>query len=278
MEPNPEKPKKPGRKPEDGCATCECGCSPEHGEQAQTTEPDRHQNAANKQRCGMCEHKASMKGDWICTISPASGPCYEFDCGSFSKKPRKIRPFQVKPPRLTIPTGVRFLYLGRARQGERHQGVMTVAYSVCKMAHLIEIGFSFCSPVDSWVKAKGQKLAVERLLKMPITAPYLYEPRRLVLHIAQALMERRIDELSHMVTIDGKVMSVPFWEKIVPGWSRTLAQRLKVRTHVCLMPQKFRKLRLSRKGLDEVRASLSESIMARMMHDILNLGGKNGLD
>ena len=249
MEDQPGKPKKPERKPERApsyCPACglpQCACGPKqlmecdidnqaiHGPDNLPPEMvvDRHENAAGKRACGTCNWKA--KDEWLCTRPDGLRHCPAFDgaCCAWEKKPRQPRPTQAKPPRLAIPAGVRFIYLGRPRQGERHQGVMTVAYSVCKMPHLIEIGFSFCSPLDSWVKAKGQKLAVERLLKMPITAPYLYEPRRLVFHITQALVEQRFQELSKIVTVDGSEFFAPYWASKVPGWSKDFAQRLKTR-------------------------------------------------
>ena len=269
----PEKPKKPERKPED----------------------------ESKKMCGTCKWKYGE--EWSCQFDPDL-PCpapmmdnsktgkFAF-CRGYEPKPRKPRPTQAKPERVVIPAGIRFLYFGRAKQGERHQGVMTVAYSVCQNPDLIEIGFSFCSPADSWVKDRGRELAVERLLKMPITARYLYEPRRSVFHIVQALMERKFQELSKIVTVDGSEFFAPYWASKVPCWSKDLARRLNERKVSGISRLKLFERRVfsappKKKGLSErllekydprvierARAPFTTAAaVARIKQDLENLEGK----
>ena len=246
----PEKPKKPERKPEE-----------------ENIPDPRYDNAFNKQRCGMCVHKSRLKGDWTCTLNPYQGVGYLFDCDSFFKKPHKPHPSQLRSEKLTIPAGVRFIYFGRPGPG-----VMTVAYSIHEKSQTIEMGYSFCSPMDNWIKAKGQDIALRRLNQRAVVANYLYEPRRLVVQIAQAMMERRFKNLGDVLfTFPGDLKTT------VPGWSRDLARRLKVRTWECLVPKV--NWPITKKVEDEIlsfvfrRRPTADHIMARMVQDILNLGG-----
>ena len=231
----------------------------------------RHQNAAGKKMCGMCEfrNRAVAAGNiWRCLKGlECPWPEPENPCINYFHRTQKIKPPKKgELPRLTIPPGTRFIYFGRPGPG-----VMTVAYSICEKVHLVEIGFSFCSPKDPWVKSFGQQLAIDRLLKIPITAPYLYEPKRLVLQISQALMERRISEISEMATIDGLKMSVSVWEQRVPGWSKDLAQRLKVQTWTCLMPRNTKVNRLRDMFVMLGPGLTAATILARMKRDLENL-------
>ena len=230
--------------------------------------PDpRYNHATNKRRCGMCGHKHAAKNMWLCTLDPTNAKdCYLLDCGSFLKKPAVIKPSQPKA-RLTIPAGVRFIYFGRPGPG-----VMTVAYSIHEKSQTIEMGYSFCSPMDNWIKAKGQDIALRRLNQRAVVANYLYEPRRLVVQIAQAMMERRFKNLGDVLfTFPGDLKTT------VPGWSRDLARRLKVRTWECLVPKV--NWPITKKVEDEIlsfvfrRRPTADHIMARMVQDILNLGG-----
>ena len=248
MESKPEKPKKPERKPDEG-----------------------------KKTCGMCGYKIARQGgekEWYCTHPdaftcpvPQSATGQHICCPGFSAKPRKPRPTQLKPARLTIPAGVRFIYFGRPGPG-----VMTVAYSIHEKSQTIEMGYSFCSPMDNWIKAKGQDIALRRLNQRAVVANYLYEPRRLVVQIAQAMMERRFKNLGDVLfTFPGDLKTT------VPGWSRDLARRLKVRTWECLVPKV--NWPITKKVEDEIlsfvfrRRPTADHIMARMVQDILNLGG-----
>lgn len=207
----------------------------------------RHQNAVGKKQCGMCTNRStamvSGKQAWKCTISmggpdrkhPESLPCPALivGCNAFTAKPIKPLPVQTKPPRVDIPAGVRFIYFGRPRQDERHQGVMTVAYSLDLRNHVVQIGFSLCSLKDQWVKAKGQEIAIHRLLSFPITARYLYEPRRLVVHIAQALLEHRKGEIRSIST----GCSNNWLSMQIPSWTLDLARRLKMHAYTGLTPR-----------------------------------------
>lgn len=142
---------------------------------------------------------------------------------------KKSKP-SPKPARLAIPEDVRFMYFG-APKGERkagqpeHQGVMTVAYRVSDKLKIVSIGYSFCSPKDRWVKSRGQSIALQRLENWTIVAHYLYEPRRLVMHIAQALMEHSWVGLVGVIGKSGlhnaKVMET------LPSWTHSLAKWLK---------------------------------------------------
>ena len=205
----------------------------------------RHQNAAGKKLCGLCGYESAKKGRWRCTqVIPKPTiekyeklfrypcPAPNGDCPGFEEKPRKTNPVQDKAPRIEIPAGVRFFHIGRPREGERHQGVMTVAYFIDLRNHVVQIGFSLCSPKDPWVKAKGQELAIHRLLSFPITVLYLYEPRRLVIQIAQALMEHRCKELRSIST-----GSLGWLSMQIPSWTLDLASSLKVPTYTCLTPR-----------------------------------------
>ena len=291
----PEKPKKPERKPEDGCATCECGCSPEHGEKAQYVNPlpdqtelvdeliskaameevgtdARHENAAGKKLCGMCAFRnraVSLGNIWRCLKGlECPWPEPENPCINYFHKIQKIKPpKRGELPRPIIPPGVRFIYFGRPGPG-----VMTVAYSIHEKSQTIEMGYSFCSPMDNWIKAKGQDIALRRLNQRAVVANYLYEPRRLVVQIAQAMMERRFKNLGDVLfTFPGDLKTT------VPGWSRDLARRLKVRTWECLVPKV--NWPITKKVEDEIlsfvfrRRPTADHIMARMVQDILNLGG-----
>jgi hypothetical protein len=187
--------------------------------------PEKKSVNEAKKMCGMCNFKA--RGKWLCLYSQ-SYACPVNDtgvvCVGFLPKPRKPRPSQARPSRLAIPAGVKFIYFGRPRQGDRHQGVMTVAYSVHEKSQTIEMGYSFCSPVDNWIKAKGQDIALRRLNQRAVVANYLYDPRRLVLQITQAMMERKFDSLGNVLfTYPGDI------EASVPSWSKDLARRLKAR-------------------------------------------------
>ena len=292
----PEKPKKPERKPEI-CASCgagniypgkvirttkdrkcqECGRDlpgpgnvPPEMVEPLTPYGERMENAAGKKMCGTCKWKYGE--EWSCQFDPDL-PCpapmmdnsktgkFVF-CRGYEPKPRKPRPTQAKPERVAIPAGIRFIYLGRPRQGERHQGVMTVAYSVAPKSHMVEIGFSFCSPSDAWIKNKGRELAIKRLRKSPITAHYLYEPKRLVVQIAQALMERRFKELSNVVTLDGRAVTPAFFST-APSWTLALARRLKPRKVSGISRLKFLKVPPD-----------VDLLLGKIVADILNLGGK----
>ena len=245
----PEKPKKPERKPEE-----------------ENIPDPRYDNAFNKQRCGMCVHKSGLKGDWTCTLNPYQGVGYLFDCDSFSEKPHKPHPSQLRSEKLTIPAGVRFIYFGRSRQGERHQGVMTVAYSVDEKNREVKIGFSFCSPKDPWVKAKGQSIALDQIVGLRLHAPYLYEPKREVVEIAQALMEHRWDWLKYYCARNwpgGLVI------KKVPCWSKALARRLKTRK-----VSGISRLKLFERRSFPFPIPTTDSILRAMVQDILTLGGK----
>ena len=302
----PEKPKKPERKPMVGPgnvppemveAPCECGCCPAHGEEAQgrpLSEKEyrhlavgdpfgehgapnaRHENAAGKKMCGTCGYKIARQGgkkEWYCTHpesflcpAPHSATGQHICCPGFTPKPRKPRPSQAKPERVVIPAGTRFIYLGRARQGERHQGVMTVAYSVDEKNREVKIGFSFCSPKDPWVKAKGQSIALDQIVGLRLHAPYLYEPKREVVEIAQALMEHRWDWLKYYCARNwpgGLVI------KKVPCWSKALARRLKTRK-----VSGISRLKLFERRSFPFPIPTTDSILRAMVQDILTLGGK----
>ena len=242
----PEKPKKPERKPED----------------------------ESKKMCGTCKWKYGE--EWSCQFDPDL-PCpapmmdnsktgkFAF-CRGYEPKPRKPRPTQAKPERVVIPAGTRFIYLGRARQGERHQGVMTVAYSVDEKNREVKIGFSFCSPKDPWVKAKGQSIALDQIVGLRLHAPYLYEPKREVVEIAQALMEHRWDWLKYYCARNwpgGLVI------KKVPCWSKALARRLKTRK-----VSGISRLKLFERRSFPFPIPTTDSILRAMVQDILTLGGK----
>ena len=225
---------------------------------------DRHENACGKAICGKCQFKVA--GAWRC-VDNFQCPTPQDVCSVFKENPPKSRPTQAKPERVTIPAGVRFIYFGRPGPG-----VMTVAYSIHEKSQTIEMGYSFCSPMDNWIKAKGQDIALRRLNQRAVVANYLYEPRRLVVQIAQAMMERRFKNLGDVLfTFPGDLKTT------VPGWSRDLARRLKVRTWECLVPKV--NWPITKKVEDEIlsfvfrRRPTADHIMARMVQDILNLGG-----
>ena len=182
-----------------------------------------HENATEKKRCGMCKFKLEGKNRWWCDVID-NFPCFgPGDCASFSLKPRKPRHTQVKPLPLAIPPGIHFLYFGRPRADNRHQGVMTVVWRINEERHQVEVGFSFCSPLDHWVKVKGKCIAIERLDAWPIQMSYLYQPQRLVAEIAQALMEHEFEILAQ----GSSAFPSSIVRRAVPGWTRGLAKRLK---------------------------------------------------
>jgi hypothetical protein len=129
---------------------------------------------------------------------------------------------QAKPKRLAVPSGIRFIYFGRPRRGERHQGVMTLAWRINEERHEVEIGFAYCSPLDSWAKGKGRSIAMTRLATMVIRAPYLYQPRRVALEIAHALMTHDFQTAAQVC----RAFPSSEVRRHVPGWSRDLAKRL----------------------------------------------------
>ena len=260
----PEKPKKPERKPEVGP-----GNVPPEMVGPLTPYGDRHENAVGKKICGTCALQLGADC-WDCAENhdcPTRFP----DCRDFQPKPRKSKPSQLKPERATIPAGVRFIYFGRPRQGERHQGVMTVAYQELPdgypkaKGYFIKVGFALCSPSDSWVKAKGQDLAIQRLWKTPIVARYLYEPKRLVVQIAQGLLEHRIKEIQAITTGNTAWLSI----MELPSWTVALARRLKTRK-----VSGISRLKLFERRSFSFPIPTTDRILRAMVQDILNLGGK----
>jgi len=206
-------------------------------EAAQANHP-RHENATGRERCGMCKFKLEGKNRWRCDVID-NFPCFgPGDCVSFSLKPRKPRHTQVKPLRLAIPPGIHFLYFGRPRADNRHQGVMTVVWRINEERHQVEVGFSFCSPLDHWVKVKGKCIAIERLDAWPIQMSYLYQPQRLVAEIAQALMEHEFEILAQ----GSSAFPSSIVRRAVPGWTRGLAKRLKGNKRVADLRRRYGKI------------------------------------
>ncbi len=251
-----ESPGEPAKKPKITFAE-----APKPADEVQYVSPpktqDRHENAEGKKRCGMCGFKA--QGKWVCTYSysyacPVNDPF--LSCNGFASKVRPSKPVQDKPPRLSIPEGVRFLYFGRPRQGERHQGVMTVAYRINPERHEVEIGFAFCSPLDAYNKDRGRSIALDRLKVMVIRAPYLYQPRRVLVEIVQALMTHDFQTAAQVC----RAFPSSLVRNQVPSWTKDLAQHPKLQTYTCLTPQAKAMSKLVRGWFNE-SASVSPEAM-----------------
>lgn len=188
--------------------------------------PDRHEDAAGKELCGMCGHKVKGKG-WRCSklnlsakgpgIPAFTCPAPGAACYGFSKKPTVQRPPQPKKKGLPVPPGVKFLYFGRPKGSHDHHGVVTVAW-IEPSPGTLHLGFSFCSPKDPWHKTTGRDIALTRLLH-PLVIPFLYSPRRTVHEVTRAVMSHDFVRLAAIAP------GVTMWG-IIPSWTKDLAKRM----------------------------------------------------
>jgi hypothetical protein len=189
----------------------------------------------------------------------------------------KTRPPQPKKKGLPVPEGVKFLYFGRPESGSReHQGVVTVAWIESSPGILV-MGFSFCSPADSWCKITGRKIAMKRLYEHPLVMPFLYSPKRTVQETVRAMLTHDFERLA------GIAPGVTIWGT-VPSWTKNLAKRLMDGTERDrrgkTLGEKLAWLRAQGLNPDFLGGiyiapparDLLFNIMARMMRDIAALG------
>ena len=238
--------------------------------------PDRHKNAVGKALCGACGYKTAVK-EWRCTNQdmPFYCPAVQDSCPNFLKKPFAPRPPQPKEKSLPVPEGVKFLYFGRPKQGSHaHIGVVTIAYRINQVARQIEIGFSCCSPQDSWVKAKGRDIAMTRLATIPINVPYIYHTRQLIVDAAQALMTHDFQTLAQI----GRAFPSSQVRRHIPSWTRGLAKWLPLITASDRLGRKMKAIIKAAPGspIDWARSRkphpTGAQILSVMMRDIAALG------
>lgn len=133
-------------------------------------------------------------------------------------------------------SSIKFYYLGwPPDHNQNHNGVLTLAVRHEPRDKQVEIGFSFCSPKDSFSRKEGRKLAVCRLEEMPLRFKYLYEYRRTFREVVKALCHRDFDSLQNVAYVSPllcRLKLVPCCRKggrvvyefqpccLVPGWAR----------------------------------------------------------
>lgn len=144
------------------------------------------------------------------------------------QRKKSLHPKQSKVKGLPIPPGVSFIYYGRpSKMMSRkfgafgHLGVMTVAFRIVSPG-VLHLAVACCSPKDPWCKVAGRDLALKRLYDDPIITPFLYEPWRIARQVAEALIKRDFAGLQNF-----GVTPCQNIERLVPGWAKKLANRLK---------------------------------------------------
>ena len=99
---------------------------------------------------------------------------------------------------------------------------------------------------------------------MPLTVNYLYEPRRMVIQIARAMMEHRFKEVGQFCNRSERTLGL-----LAPSWTRKLAEWLNGQDIYRRTEKVWRSL-LDRKSAKV----LPLGIMARMLQDIAALDNR----
>lgn len=73
---------------------------------------------------------------------------------------------------MSMPKNPLKVYFVGKRDGEKHDGVMTVATEVQEDGKTLRLGFAFCSKEDRFERKEGRRLAIESLRADRFTMPF----------------------------------------------------------------------------------------------------------
>lgn len=102
---------------------------------------------------------------------------------------------------------IRYYYFGRTEKGNTN-GIITCATEL--VGSTIKVGFSFCSPKDTFKKHLGRKIALGRMMTEPVVLDFHGHSGDDVSHYINHLIER---EKSNRGTL--RQMGWPAWVKRV---------------------------------------------------------------
>jgi hypothetical protein len=126
------------------------------------------------------------------------------------------RQVQRKIKGVQVPQGVVMYYVGGPDQDSSrlhgalgHIGVVTVA---TRISDYLELGFAFCAPDDTFCRAQGRNLALERMSMNPLIVPYLYNPVSIIRQVIQAVLVHDWVVLKRFASMT-KTFPIPSWTR-----------------------------------------------------------------